>query len=485
MKKYLLLITMLYSLNSQAQLSMVYDVYPGPSGGNPTNLTVCNGKLYFFAVTQGTGSELWSYSGTGVPTIVQDINPGAATGTDQAYNMSLGVLNNKLYFGGDVGGKGFEFMGFSGSGVPTLIADIIPGGPASSPRYFYTYNNLLFFRADNEVYTYDGISLPKLRDVSVNEAAAPVQFIEYNGKVYFNAFRGAEGSELFYYNDVTGLPVLAKDIEPGTYGVVPYGMETLNGKLYFSGKTLLYGRELYSYDGTNATRLTDLSIGPKSSVAGKTIAYNNKLYFSGSTTDGATTELYEYDPVTNKATVVPTATPAGDREISAFIVYNNKLYFNATSNAAGNELWVYDGTTAKMVADIFPGVDGSIPSDMVVFNNTLYFDALDANNGAELFSYKDSTAGIQNIWLDGTVVAAPNPTQSDVTLKLSFNRSYNCSIALADANGRLVWKQEAVSYDAGDHNISIPLSSMPAGMYFYHVADGSGKQLAVGKVIKQ
>ena len=55
---------------------MVKDVYLGPDGSNPSNLTVVGNKVYFAATTQEFGEELWVSDGTEEGTkMVADIFP--------------------------------------------------------------------------------------------------------------------------------------------------------------------------------------------------------------------------------------------------------------------------------------------------------------------------------------------------------------------------------------------------------------------------
>lgn len=86
--------------------------------------------------------------------------------------------------------------------------------------------------------------------------------------------------------------------------------------------------------------------------------------------------------------------PGGDSYPYGFSTYNGKIYFPAYSNAAGQELWVTDGTPAgtKMVKDIYPGTTGSIAAQVLdtgifrAFNNRLFFFANDSVHGRELWS---------------------------------------------------------------------------------------------------
>ena len=55
----------------------------------------------------------------------------------------------------------------------------------------------------------------------------------------------------------------------------------------------------------------------------------------------------------------------------------------------GRELWVFDGKTAKMVADLNPGPGSSNPKHLTVMNGALYMNANDGKTGDELFVLKE------------------------------------------------------------------------------------------------
>ena len=59
------------------------------------------------------------------------------------------------------------------------------------------------------------------------------------------------------------------------------------------------------------------------------------------------------------------------KEVESYIVeYNGKVYYTFDDGVLGNELWVYDGSIAKMVADIYPGAISSYPEELTIDGNT-------------------------------------------------------------------------------------------------------------------
>jgi uncharacterized repeat protein (TIGR01451 family) len=120
--------------------------------------------------------------------------------------------------------------------------------------------------------------------------------------------------------------------------------------------------------------------------------FNNKLYFQADGGGGTGAELWVYDGITT--TMVANVNPDnyGSSSPSYLTVFNDKLYFQANGGGVtGAELWVYDGITTTMVANINPNNYGnSSPTYLTVFNNKLYFSASDGSTGAELWVYDGS-----------------------------------------------------------------------------------------------
>jgi len=117
--------------------------------------------------------------------------------------------------------------------------------------------------------------------------------------------------------------------------------------------------------------------------------FNNALYFGANGNDGAGYELWKYDGTTaTRVTDIWSGT--GDSNPAYLTVYNGALYFSANGNDGGIKLWKYDGTNAARVPET-NGISVSNPAFLTVHKNAIYFQA-DGNNGAgqELWRY---TAG--------------------------------------------------------------------------------------------
>jgi ELWxxDGT repeat protein len=149
---------------------------------------------------------------------------------------------------------------------------------------------------------------------------------------------------------------LAADINQSPAGSSPSGLVVYNNALYFAASDGTHGIELWKYDGTNATRITDLSPGSVNSFVSSLAVFNGALYFRGSGTTNGTIDLqlWKYDgtSVTRISNIHPGG--AGFNPIG-LTVYNSALYFSANDGTNGTELWKYDGSNVSLAADINPG----------------------------------------------------------------------------------------------------------------------------------
>lgn len=496
MKKLLLCVSLPFSLTLWAQQPQRISDITSPSvntGIGLQNAVSFNGKLYFSATGDySNGRELWVYDGVNPPSMVYNLNPGQNDGVNGMYgSVSFScVFNNKVYFAGDNGSHGFELCMYDGVNPPALAAEIVPGTGSSQPFRLFAAYGKLFFTAyapgtGEELYVYDGVNPPQLHNIAAgSEPSSPDNYSALGNKVYFSAETDGAGRELCVYDFGTDAVTVAVDIEPGTGDSGPGRSTFYNGKLYFAAKTNAFGVELYSFDGTMATRVTDVGAGSSYGMWGAPCAYNGFIYFAGYAEAGET-QLFRYNPVNNTAALVYQVNVSGSASIDNFIRYGPNLYFTADDGQNGGELWVHDGTGTHMVADINPGAQGSFVRDLIVHNNVLYFSASNGTDGAELYSLTDPAAGISNLKLNGEISLAPNPTAADAFLHIRLNEPMELAIRLLDASGKTVWEKGPAPYAAGTGNVLLPTASLPAGIYFYHVTDGKGKTMSTGKVVKE
>ena len=184
------------------------------------------------------------------------------------------------------------------NGVPESATNI--SGAASSLQSYWKLEQLTGSTAANSVTNGAALTLSngptwgKFKQSPVPEimynirsgsqSAYPENFIEYNSKIYFKADGGSnKGSEMWVFdpaNDASSTnPTRISDIRSGSGSGVSWTDHWLvwNNKLYFVGNDGSYGDELYSYDGSSFTRITDIYSGSNSSSPNYFTVYNDKL----------------------------------------------------------------------------------------------------------------------------------------------------------------------------------------------------------------
>src|SRR5690554_7299454 len=134
-----------------------------------------------------------------------------------------------------------------------------------------------------------------IKDINPTSDSEPYGFTELNGKLYFEAYDGTNGYELWVTDGTTTGTQMLKDINP-TADSEPYGFTEYNGKLYFAANDGTNGRELWVTDGTEVGThkiAPDISpnSGPFASFSGF-IVFDNALYFNANYTSVGN-ELYK------------------------------------------------------------------------------------------------------------------------------------------------------------------------------------------------
>jgi ELWxxDGT repeat protein len=407
-----LVLSLALTLAAQAeQIQRVVDINPGPGSGGASFLTIYNDALYFRAnnLVAGNNCELWRYDGASA-SLAAEINPSPTAGSDPT---DLVVYGGKLTFAATNGVGAQKLWQFDGTNAAQA-----PAFPptAQTPQDMFPFGGNLYYRASQfsspnigtELWKFDGTSHTAMDLFSGPGSSGPQHFVEYNGRMYFNACGAVgEGSELWRLNAAANGAELAASIYPHN-GSSPEWPVVFNGKLYFSARDGVHGQELWQYDGTNATIAADICPGGASSSSnpsGMTV-YNGAVYFSANSGDGVSGyELWRFDgtSASKVAEINPTPDPGNgdtflmDSSPANFTVFKGVLYFSATdglegANAHGRELWRYDGTNVSMVEDFYPGTQGSDPSGLTVWGDTLFFQANNGTAGGELSGVTEAEA---------------------------------------------------------------------------------------------
>lgn len=184
--------------------------------------------------------------------------------------------------------------------------------------------------------------------------------------------------------------------------IAPRHLTVFQGHLYFDAQDSK-GRELWRYDGTIASRVTDINPGSGTSIPwdGSTntlyrtfTEFNDALYFRAAAS-GADYDLWRYNgSAASRAAELPDV--QYDYYPHYLQSFNGALYFQSADSPTGSELWKYNGLSAFMAVDLRTGTNGSYPSLLTPMGNQLY-----------LFAKSSDTASSRpHLWqYDGTVAS--------------------------------------------------------------------------------
>ncbi|HEX5052435.1 MAG TPA: ELWxxDGT repeat protein [Planctomycetota bacterium] len=390
----------LYSSDGTAMgTGLVADIYPPQGDSNPAEFEpTANGVV--FSASNGVVRGLWGSDGTTAGTIELSLGSGIAS-PDQ-----LTVLGPLVYAAAQTS-VGRELVVTDGTAAGTgLAVDINPGVASGNPLALSAAHGALWFRAASasagyEPYVSDGSTATSLGDLyagTVSSNAGP--FAAVGPVVVFQASDAAHGKELFVSDGTAAGTGLLLDIDPGTAWSSPDDFLGAGTVAYFTASNAAAGRELWRTDGTAAgtTLVADLAPGSATSNPGRPVQLANGTVIFTASVPGLGVRLHRTDG-TAAGTVALPPIGTGNPLIMDLVAVGNLAFCSANDQVHGRELWVTDGFTVSLVADVYPGApDG-------VLAGTL---AARPAQGQVVFAGSDGSAGLQ-VWVsDGT---APGTTQ--------------------------------------------------------------------------
>lgn len=210
----------------------------------------------------------------------------------------------------------------------------------------------------------------------------PRNFTEFKGRVFFTGTSPIYGRELWVTEGTEETTRLVKDLEPGyiaegqPYNGSPNNFSVINDKLIFTAYSRNYGTELWVSDGTDAGTYMykDLNPGFYGSEYNNFYAFNDKVFFT------ANFDLYTTDGTANGTSLFSVIN--GPSDVTGYIQLENSLVIRGRLNGYhSSALWLSDGTT-QGTTYINTLTDNNRINEMQVLGDTLYYTA-----GGDLFSY--------------------------------------------------------------------------------------------------
>jgi ELWxxDGT repeat protein len=252
-----------------------------------------------------------------------------------------------------------------------------------------------------------------------------------NGRAFFAAATNAAGLELWSTDGTAAGTALVKDIRPGPQGSIASGgfflyspFVVLDHSIYFLADDGVHGRELWRSDGTEAgTVLVGETIaGPRSAarpgtedIPDEIFAAGGHLFFAGRTiaeglelwqSDGATAPVLRADVAPGPASSAP----------AQFRTDGRRLYFTA-DGSAGRELWALDLLPSLAVDDVTAPEGDGAPG---IAQFTVRLSPPAAATAVVAYSTEDgsATAGVDYTPRSGTLTFAPGATTATVDVPI-------------------------------------------------------------------
>jgi ELWxxDGT repeat protein len=432
-----------------AGTTLVKDIFPGAPGSSPQELTAAGNLLFFLAYDATFGEQLFRSDGTAAGTFRLQ----SSTGHQIAFGNSppgygrhgLSDLNGKLAFLAD-GPGGVLLWTSDGTSAGTVFGTAVNNAAIRMADGYAVLGENFYFRqgsqgqevwrsngtAPGTARVHDGPWVTSSFYLDGAKTYYPDTFAAFGGEVYFPAYDGTAGEQLWKSDGTEAgtskleniAPSLLRplasrlvfsnvgslwstDGTPGGAQLLPgftLELTTLGNAVYFANSDAGNGTELWKTDGTpgGTGLVADLVPGTASSRPSHLTAAGGKLFFQASNEAVSGAELWVSDGTAagsfQAADLVPGAGSSNPQNLTAA---GNLLFFTANTSGFGRELWKSDGTAAgtALVKDIHPGAASSNPGDPVEgtfaapVGGPLFFVADDGEHGRELWKSDGTAAG--------------------------------------------------------------------------------------------
>lgn len=435
---YILTITSAFVMN--AQVTLLKDINTGTGNSLPENLTLFNNKIFFGADdSAGTntpgnldlGKELWVTDGTETgTTFVKDLRTGTANSSPSFFFS----YNNNLYFSAN-----------TGSGNVLHITDGTETGTVATGNPFIfnpiELNGLIYYvntTDSNGLYEFNGTTTTNVADVGAGiENLLGAALIPFNNKIfcYMSYTTDALGLKLYAYDPATDTFTLIKDITDYGANAGISSFTVVGNELYFEAGTGI----LWKTDGTT---LGTVAVTAAATLTGATSLFNwnDKLYFEA---DNGTSgdQLWVYEPIAD--TITNLSNIAGDHNPTEYTVLDGYLYYSG-QNGTPRYLYRTNGTTIEQVDSTIFDID-----DIAVLNGKLFFEGDDGTTGNELYTLDPATLSTTTNQME-IVNVFPNPASDYIMVSKSLiNKPY----AIYETSGKLV-KQGNITSEKIDLNLA-------------------------------
>jgi ELWxxDGT repeat protein len=305
------------------------------------NITPTDNFFFFTLNDDEHGLELWRSDGTTVGTeMIKDIYPGKFSSAPSHFQL----IDRLLFFVADDGIHGSELWRSDGTSEGTyLVKDISTGANSSLIDFLFQKNGILYAAIADDVEgrvvwqsdgTPSGTAIVNHPDEDREDDMKHKTHIVFKDRSFFVSAGKGAGLEL--RSSMRGLKQtkLVKDIHPGIGDSYITGLTQVGDFLYFSAYDGIHGSEIWKSDGTTAgtEMVKDILPGALSSLPRNFSAFRGKVYFSVVakngielwTTDGTADGTHEVFPgVVAEPSVDKLSMEQLNNSLKKLVTYNN------------------------------------------------------------------------------------------------------------------------------------------------------------------
>jgi ELWxxDGT repeat protein len=381
-----------------------FDIVPGAGSSSPNSLVVANNTLFFTAKTD-TGQELWKVTTADVASLVADIRPGAGNSDPRMLTAASGLL----FFTAEDGIHGRELWKSDGTSQGTIMVhDLVDGAESAQINQVNGFSTVrgadLFFSSNGP----NGFELRRsnsplngtvsLRDIGPT-GSNPAAFTQMGNLHYFSADDGKSGRELWKTNGTLAGTVRVSDIMPGAEGSNPTNLVVVKKfdgtqTLFFVAKDPIKGRELFKLENTilNAgpNCISDILPGLAASGIGNLTNVGGTLYFTAAKSALNANDVRIFR-VNGSRTDVESV--GGEMTFANNLVaMGNVLFFTQNPPNGKSKLCKLVNGTTTIIKEFDPLLNGesSVPNQLTVVGTTLFFTAADNAKGRELWKLEST-----------------------------------------------------------------------------------------------
>ncbi len=365
-----------------------YDINPGPASSTPRACGEISSTVYCVLGGNDMPADVYQVSSSSsTVTPMADLNPGP-----RGLNGAVRYLSEPSAMLINTGGRLLSLRAFGAFTDVGLTTDQVESVGVTGGAIYVAGND---GSSGDELWTVSAFGIKRLvRDMyGVTASSLPVAITADGDRALFGANPHNLGYELF---ETKGTTASTRQLTSMLGLSVISSLFVLGDRLVIRFGTAMYGTD----------RLTLGSPDPLPSSVGAPTVFNGNLYFAASSA-AAGTELWRSDGTlagTRLAAEAATGTTSGFSSSPPLVALPTGLVTVANDGASGAEPWFSDGAQAgtRRIADLNPGAVGSNPSLLTRAGNRVFFFATTAATGTELYVTDGTTASLVADLVAGT-----------------------------------------------------------------------------------